>query len=222
MPGVRRRSQPIVIEEAPSCDALADAVPPLPQDPDPSNGWEAVALDFIRERRLTQVGVAVVSAWASQLPPGCTILDLGCGPGVPRSDPLHRRGTVYAVDASPSLARAYQERYPAATVACEPAEASPLFGRQFDGVLSWGLVFLLPAIAQEAVIRRVANALKPGGRFLFTAPQQVGTWADNSTGRQSVSLGLAGYRELIADASLTLVREHDDEGENHYYDTISA
>jgi hypothetical protein len=73
---------------------------------------------------------------------------------------------------------------------------------------------------QEEVVRRVAGALKPGGRFLFTAPWQVCTWADNSTGRESVSLGVAKYRELLAAAGLTLVREHEDEGENHYYETI--
>lgn len=189
-------------------------------DSDPSNGWEAIAPVFVREGRLSRIGLGVVTEWVNQLPATSALLDLGCGPGVPRSEPLHTRGVVYAVDASPSLARAYQERFPAAHVACEPAEGSQLFGRQFDGVLAWGLLFLLPATVQEEVIRRVAGALKPGGRFLFTAPWQVATWADKSTGRESVSLGVARYRELLAAAGLMLVCEHEDEGENHYYDTI--
>jgi SAM-dependent methyltransferase len=187
---------------------------------DRSNGWEAVAPTFIREGRQSRVGVAVVTDWARQLPPGSDLLDLGCGPGVPRSEPLNARGVVYAIDASPSLARAYQERFPAAHVACESVEGSALFGRQFDGVLAWGLLFLLAGTVQQEVIRRVAGALKSGGRFLFTAPWQVSTWADNSTGRESVSLGAATYRALLAAEGLTLLREHEDEGENHYYDTI--
>ena len=187
---------------------------------DPSNGWEAVAPVFVRESRLSRVGVAIVTGWVNELPYGSALLDLGCGPGVPRSDPLHERGEVYAIDASPSLARAYQERFPAAHVACEAVEGSALFGRQFDGVLAWGLLFLLPDTLQQEVIRRVAGALKVGGRFLFTAPWQVGTWTDNSTGRESVSLGAATYLALLGAAGLALVREHEDEGQNHYYDTI--
>jgi SAM-dependent methyltransferase len=193
-----------------------------PTSSDPSNGWEAVAPAFIWEGRQSRVGVAVVTDWVNQLPLGSALLDLGCGPGVPRSEPLHARGVVYAIDASPSLARSYQERFPAAHVACEPAETSALFRRQFDGVLAWGLLFLLPSAVQQEAIRRVAGALKPGGRFLFTAPWQVGTWADNSTGRESVSLGGAAYRALLDDTGLTLLHEHEDEGENHYYDTIKS
>jgi SAM-dependent methyltransferase len=195
----------------------------MPTPPtDPSNGWEAIASIFVREGRHSRVGVAVVSDWVNQLPAGSTLLDLGCGPGVPRSEPLHGRGVVYAIDASPSLARAYQERFPAAHVACESAETSTLFGRPFDGVLAWGLLFLLPGEVQPEVLRRVAGALKAGGRFLFTAPSQAGTWADNSTGRESVSLGVATYRTLLAASGLTLLREHEDEGDNHYYDTIKS
>jgi cyclopropane fatty-acyl-phospholipid synthase-like methyltransferase len=197
-------------------------MPNPPTASDPSNGWEAVASAFIREGRHSRVGVAVVTDWVSQLPAGNTLLDLGCGPGGLRSEALHARGVVYAIDASPSLARAYQERFPAAQVACEAAETSTLFGRTFDGVLAWGLLFLLSSEVQQEVLRRVAGALKAGGRFLFTAPWQVGTWADNSTGRESVSLGAATYRALLAAAGLTLLREHEDEGENHYYDTVKS
>jgi SAM-dependent methyltransferase len=189
-------------------------------DADPSNGWEAVAPTFIRQARQSAIGVALVTEWVNQLPPTSTILDLGCGPGGPRSDPLHTRGQVYAIDASPSLARAYQERFPAARVTCESVEGSPLFGCQFDGILAWGLLFLLPPTLQEEVIQRAARALKPGGRLLFTAPWQVGTWADNSTGRESVSLGVTRYRELLAAADLALIRECEDEGDNHYYETL--
>lgn len=190
--------------------------------PDASNGWEAVAPDFIREGRHSRIGVAIVTDWVMQLPTGCSVLDLACGPGVPRSEPLHARGEVFAVDASPSLAAAYRERFPSAQVACEAAEESALFERQFDGVLAWGLLFLLPGETQREVISRVGRALTPSGRFLFTAPWQIATWADNSTGRLSVSLGRAGYEEVLSNAGLTVVREHEDEGGNHYYEAIKS
>jgi hypothetical protein len=128
---------------------------------------------------------------------------------------------VFAIDASPTLVAAYRTRLPEATTACETVERSELFGRRFEGVLSWGLLFLLPGSVQTAVVRRVAEALCPGGSFLFTAPKQVGEWRDASTGRNSVSLGRDRYIGMIVEAG-SGVGEYDDEGDNHYYEAVRA
>jgi hypothetical protein len=118
------------------------------------------------------------------------------------------------------MVAAFRRRFPDAEVACEPAEESSFFGRSFDGIVAWGLMFLLSADAQCAVIRRAASALNPGGRFLFTSPKQSDTWADAVTGRQSLSLGADAYRSLLSDANLAIVGEYLDEGDNYYYDTV--
>ena len=70
------------------------------------------------------------------------------------------------------------------------------------------------------MIQRVARALVPGGRFLFTAPVQTCTWDDLSTGRLSESLGFAAYINELSKAGLTLLAEYVDEGDNHYYDAV--
>jgi len=186
---------------------------------DPSNGWEAVAEALIEECQRSSIGVATVQAWARSLPQGAAVLDLGCGSGVPRSEVLINEGfAVYGVDASPSLAEAFRGRFPGARVACEGVEESPFFGRTFDGAIAWGLMFLLSEKTQRRLIRRLARVLNSGGRFLFTAPVQACTWADLSTGRTSLSLGANAYTAALVDAGLTLVGEHVDEGENHYYE----
>jgi len=118
------------------------------------------------------------------------------------------------------LAAAYRSRFPSARVACEPVEDSPFFGESFNGVLAWGLLFLLPATTQRSLVHRVASALQSGGRFLFTAPAQACSWTDLSTGQTSVSLGADAYKVLLADAGLKLVAEHQDEGENRYYEAL--
>jgi SAM-dependent methyltransferase len=188
---------------------------------DTSNGWEGIAPAFIADRDRSTIGVATVRAWARAFPPGAAVLDLGCGPGGPRSRALFDAGlAVFAVDAAPSFTDAYRSRFPSAHVACEPVETSPFFGRSFQGAVAWGLLFLLSTDAQRRVIPRIATALRPGGRFLFTAPAQACTWADLSTGRESRSLGAPAYRALLEDAGLTVVAEYADEGENHYYDAI--
>jgi cyclopropane fatty-acyl-phospholipid synthase-like methyltransferase len=191
------------------------------QGGDRSNGWEAVAARLIAER--ARVGEGVVRNWSRALPAGGSVLDLGCGAGVPVSETLIDRGfRVFGIDASPSLVEAYRRRFPRAQVACEAAEDSDFFARTFDGIVAIGLLFLLPPDVQRTVIRRVASALAPRGRFLFTAPTQVATWTDLTTGRASISLGDSEYRRRLSDAALEVAGELVDEGENHFYDVVRA
>lgn len=193
----------------------------FPPGVDRSNGWEAVADRLIAER--SRIGAETVRSWCRELPAGATVLDLGCGAGVPVSESLIDEGCrVYGIDASPTLVEAFRRRFPEVPVACEPAEESDFFGRSFDGVVAIGLIFLLSPEAQRQVIRRVATALNPRGRFLFTAPTQVATWTDLMTGRPSISLGDSAYRETLAEAGLEILGELVDEGENHYYDAVRA
>jgi 2-polyprenyl-3-methyl-5-hydroxy-6-metoxy-1,4-benzoquinol methylase len=190
-------------------------------DNDASNGWEAVAAKLIARRDRSLIGAATVRRWAQSLPKGATILDLGCGSGVPMCAMLANDGfNLYGVDASPTLVAEFRSRCPGATVACEAVESSPFFGRNFDAVMAIGLMFLLAEKVQKAVIRRIAAALEKDGRFLFTSPSQACTWADSMTGRQSCSLGADAYAHILSGAGLTLTSEHADEGENHYYDSV--
>ncbi len=184
---------------------------------DRSNGWEAVAARFVAERSL--IGAATVRSWCRDLPAGASVLDLGCGCGVPISAALMAEGChVSAVDASPTMVTAFRHRFPQLQVACEPVEESSFFNSTFHGIVAVGLLFLLPADGQRALIRRVSAALQPGGRFLFTAPVQAVAWKDTMMGGHCVSLGDEVYRRALAAAGLHVVGEFVDEGENHYYD----
>lgn len=190
---------------------------------DPSNGYEAVAPEFMRRREQSSIGVATVRMWARLLPRGGAVLDLGCGSGKPISTTLRKQGLLpYGIDASASLIAAFRRRLPDAHVACEAIEGSRFFGRTFDGVVAVGLMFLLPADVQRDLIRKVAVALNPDGRFLFTSPVQACAWTDVLTGQESHSLGAEEYRAAFSEAGLALVGEYQDHGENHYYDTRLA
>lgn len=190
----------------------------MTSEDDPSNGYEAVAPEFMRVRS-RQIGVATVRKWALALPPGATILDLGCGHGNPLATALTEDGfIVYGIDASPTMAAEFRSRFPHAHVTCEAVEDSAFFARTFDAVLAIGLMFLLDAATQRGLIRKVAQALTSRGRFLFTSPRQVCTWTDVLTGRTSRSLGADAYKAILASAGLTLLDEYLDEDGNHYYD----
>ena len=190
---------------------------------DGSNGYDGIASIYVAGRGTRPlvgdaIGAATVRAWAQAFPPGATVLDLGSGPGEPSTRILQEVGlATYAVDASSAMVAAFRERFPGVPIEQNTVEASEFFDRAFDGVLAWGLLFLLKPVAQALVIKKVAGALNPGGRFLFTAPKQQLEWLDAMTGRQSQSLGAQAYDRLLRGAGLTLVAQAHDEGENHYY-----
>jgi SAM-dependent methyltransferase len=195
----------------------------LPSMSDDSNGYEAIAAEFIAVRGSPSVdrpaiGARIVREWVGTLRAGGAVLDLGCGSGYPITQLLLEAGLeVHAVDASPSMVAAFRARFPDVLVECNDVTRSDFFGREFDGVVAWGLLFLLRPDAQAQLIARVGHALTRGGQFLFTAPRQVCEWSDSMTGRLSISLGAEGYRRLLEAAGLVLIDEMEDEGGNHYY-----
>ncbi len=185
---------------------------------DESNGYESVAEQFTLIRDRSVVGVTEVQQWARLFNRGSEILDLGCGSGVPVARALlDAQLNVYGVDASPTLIATFLKRFPSAEAECASVTESPFFNRQFDGVIAWGLMFLLAPPAQVELIHKVAQALKKGGRLVFTAPKQIHVWTDILTGRESHSLGEDEYRRVLQTSGLTVTHEVDDEGANHYY-----
>ena len=191
---------------------------------DPSNGYEGVAAEFLAGRGRapsTAIGASAVRDWARTLPHGAAVVDLGCGSGLPITKVLVGEGlNVYGIDASPSLVEAFKHNLPDVPVACESVEESLFFKRMFDGVVAWGLIFLLQPEVQRRLIQRIADILMPGGRLLFTSCAESLMWNDAMTGLESRSLGGAEYRRLLSAVGLKVTREYEDEGQNHYFDAF--
>ena len=192
---------------------------------DKSNGYEAVSSDFLSGRgsksRSAGIGVQEVKNWAKTLPPGGSVLDMGCGPVFPITSVLMEEGlSVFGVDAAPSFVAAFQRNLPGTPILCEAVQESHLYDRRFDAVLAWGLMFLLKADDQRRLIQRFAEVLVPGGRLLFTAPAVSVVWSDAMTGFESVSLGALEYRRLLGAVGISVAAEYKDQGENHYFDSV--
>ena len=193
---------------------------------DRSNGYEGVAAEFLAGRgsartRSKGIGVRAVREWARTLPQRAAVIDLGCGPGFPITEVLLTEGlNVYATDASASFVEAFGRNLPEIPVACEAVEDSTFFERTFDAVIAWGLMFLLPAEEQRRLIQRVADILAPDGRLLFTSEDEPLVWNDAMTGLESRSLGAVEYRRQLTAVGLSVIREYEDEGENHYFDAL--
>jgi SAM-dependent methyltransferase len=191
---------------------------------DRSNGYEGVSVEFLARRgsgRSTGVGVGAVREWARTLPCGAAVIDLGCGPGLPITEVLVAEGLhVFGIDAAPSFVQAFRRNLPNTPVACEPVQESSFFDRTFDGVLAWGLMFLLSPEDQQRLIQRIAEVLAPGGRLLFTSPAEPVIWKDAMTGLESRSPGAEEYRRHLSAVGLSVSSEYEDEGENYYFDAF--
>ncbi len=92
---------------------------------DSSNGYESIAAEWLAHRgnpktRANAIGVQEVRKWAKTLPPGSSVIDLGCGPGFPLTVVLVEEGLqVFGVDASPSFVAAFRHNLPGTPIVCE-------------------------------------------------------------------------------------------------------
>ena len=98
---------------------------------------------------------------ALQPQPGERILDLGCGDGFLTRRIAESGATVVGVDSSPQMVAAAKEQ--GSDAHCVNAESLP-FDQEFDAVFSNAALHWMSD--QDAVLRGVRRALKPGGRFV--------------------------------------------------------
>lgn len=186
---------------------------------DSANAYEAHAHEFLRGRDKSLIGIQVIEQWSRTFRNGATVIELACGGGYPITQVLSAAGLqLWAVDSSPTLVAEFRSRFPTIPVQCAKVQESDFFGRKYQGAIAIGLIFLLPEQEQADLISRVSAILELGGRFLFMAPIEIGTWKDMNTGLECRSLGQERYEELLRDVGLRVVTTYRDAGENNYFD----
>lgn len=166
------------------------------------------------------VGAADVAAFAQTLAPGATVLDVGCGDGVPVSSVLarHEFGLV-GLDSSAEMLARYRAGFPGVATRHERVQDARFAPGAFGGVAAWGVLFHLDQADQEAVIGLVARWLAPGGRFLFTSGDVAGVREAEMDGVafRYVSLGEGAYRHLLERAGMRLEAAYRDAWDNCVY-----
>jgi len=136
------------------------------------------------------------------VPPGGTVLDIGCGAGEPIARYLIEEGfEVTGVDASPSLIELCRERFPSSEWLVADMRKLGL-QRRFDGVLAWDSFFHLGMDAQREMFARFAGHARRGAPLMFTTGSAEGEAVGCYRGEPlyHASLHSIEYERLLTEA----------------------
>lgn len=149
---------------------------------------------------------------------GSTIVDLGCGCGVPLARDLSAYYKVLGVDISDTQLYRAARLVPAATLVQADLDQFELRPMSVGGVVALFSIIHMPLTAQRRLIDRVAEWLKPGGTFMFVGGG-ASAWNGSKQDWHGVEMrwcqaAAADYVRWVAQAGLRLEAcEVSDRGE---------
>ncbi len=135
-------------------------------------------------------------------PRGRRVLDVGCGTGFFTAFYLERGAQVTGVDIAPTSIERLRARFPQASfVLADVSEAAP--AGDFDLVNAFDVLYHIVDDARwEAAVRRLGEAVTPGGTLLVTDTfAKLGAIAEHNRMRP-----LAEYRRVLEPLGFTLGR----------------
>jgi SAM-dependent methyltransferase len=149
-----------------------------------------------------------------RLPTNASVLDLGCGCGIPVAKALTDNGHhVTGVDLSEVQINRARQLVPQAAFLHDDATRVAFPDRTFDAVICLYALIHMPLDAQPHLIHRIATWLRPGGLLLATTGAQEWTGAEDHWLGGTATMwwshaDAATYREWITQAGLRIESEH--------------
>ena len=104
----------------------------------------------------------------SRLDDGSSVLDAGCGAGVPITRLLAKRFAVTGVDVSSEMIRLARANVPRAEFVQSDITSVDFDDATFDAVVAFFSLFHIPREEHPRLFRRIRDWLKPGGYLMCT------------------------------------------------------
>lgn len=191
------------------------------------NAYNRIAEDYAEKYFELPLLAKAFEDWMSRLPSGGLVLDAGCGHGQPVINKLLEHGfQVTGSDFSPKMLERAVRQFPSVRFIQQPTYKLDL-QEAFDGICSFNSVLYLDVIDFLNSVKRLHDALKPGGwLFLYgydSGPDWRGLPFDFAVGQwmwawhyspEEVThlLEEHGYFEVL-DSYQVYVQEEDEENE---------
>lgn len=161
--------------------------------------YQRHAGDFDRERGNSLFEKPWLDRFLALLPPGASILDMGCGSAEPIARYFIERGCeVTGVDSSAALIDICKDRFPGGDwIVADMRNLS--LDRHFQGILAWDSFFHLRPDDQRPMFSLFRRHAAPNAALMFTSGpshgEAIGTWKDEPL--YHGSLDGAEYRSLL-------------------------
>lgn len=132
-------------------------------------GYDRVALDYARlEGEAEWPRMRWLKRTLSELAPGSSVLDLGCGSGDPAGVEIAREHQVTGVDISQGQIDLARRSVPAGCFIHGDAGSVEFPAASFDAVVSFYTLEHIPREEHETILRRIHHWLRPGGFLLIS------------------------------------------------------
>jgi SAM-dependent methyltransferase len=151
-----------------------------------------------------------LDALCGRVPAGGSVLDLGCGCGVPVARTLVEHGyAVTGVDISEVQIGRARDLVPGAEFRCADATDLKFAPASLDAVISFYALIHIPCDEQPGLISRIGRWLRPGGWLLATTGAYAWTgtedgWLGGTATMYWSHADAPTYREWITQAGLTI------------------
>ncbi|KAJ7634494.1 S-adenosyl-L-methionine-dependent methyltransferase [Roridomyces roridus] len=168
-------------------------------------GYDLVADKYLAWSgpRPTTTRMNYIADLVTKLPPGASVLELGCGAGVPATQTLISHGlAVTGNDISASQIELARQHIPSATLIHGDMLTLSFEPETFDAVLGFYSIFHLPKEEQALMIEKIKGWLKPRGWFLANFQFEEGDvtregWFQPGVTMFSSGRGVEGTRDLF-------------------------
>jgi SAM-dependent methyltransferase len=176
-------------------------------------GYDALSCRYRGDAEVPEHYATWVTRLRERVPAGGSVLDLGCGCGVPLARDLAAAGfAVTGVDLSAVQVERARRLVPAARFLHADATQVSFPPASFDAVVSLYALIHMPLDEQPPLLARIGRWLRPGGWLLATTGQHAWTgtedhWLGGDTPMWWSHADAATYRSWIEQAGLSVVTQ---------------
>jgi SAM-dependent methyltransferase len=130
-------------------------------------GYDRIAGEYLATRNEEQEDVKLLGELIARLPTGASVLDAGCGAGVPVARILSCHFAVTGVDFSAAQVQMARQLVPEANFICQDITTLIFPDASFDAICSYYAIIHIPRQQHTALLRDFYRLLKPGGLALL-------------------------------------------------------